>query len=116
MIAYTSRLALKEELPKLSACRARVYAAIAEAPEPGLCIAEIAVATRMKESSVCGRIDELRELGCIMDGPLKAAPITGKTVKTYIALEWKEGAPDPKQPELDLGETEEEREWREGMQ
>lgn len=102
MIAITSRLALKAQLPLLSGQRARVYQLIAESEEPGLCIAELAVAARCKEGAACGRINELREMGCIMDGPLKIAPITGMKVKTYIALAWRETEPEPKQATLPL--------------
>ncbi len=101
MIAYTSRLALSEELPKLQGKRLEVYAAIFAASSE-LCIAEIATRTGLKECSVCGRINELRELGCIQDGPLKVSPETGKTVKTYIALQWRPDAPDPKQATFSL--------------
>lgn len=100
MIAYTSRLSLKSELPKLAGARLRVYAAIEQSGD-SLCISELATATGMKECSVCGRIADLREMGCIADGPLKVGPC-GKQVKTYVALVWRPDAPDPKQPELGL--------------
>ena len=99
MISFTSRLSLKSELPKLHGQRQRVYAAIAAAEEPGPCISEIATATGLKECAVCGRISELRKLGIIVDGPIKAGPC-GKDVKTYVALEWREEQPAPRQPEL----------------
>lgn len=100
MIAFTSRLALQSELKRLSGQRARVYAAIAGAEPPGLCIAEIADLLLLKEGAVCGRINELRKLGCIVDGPIKEAPGTGKKVKTYVAMGWNAAEPEPKQPRL----------------
>lgn len=101
MIAYTSRLSLKSELPKLRGLRARVYDAIAnaDAEGPGPCISELAVKLGMKEGSVCGRINELRVLECIQDGPVKVGPC-GKEVKTYVALAWRADDPMPQQPEL----------------
>ena len=99
MIAFTSRLSLKCELPKLQGQRQRVYQAIATAGEPGPCISEIATSTGLKECAVCGRVSELRKLGIIVDGPIKDGPC-GKEVKTYIALEWREEQPAPRQPEL----------------
>ncbi len=98
MIAYTSRLSLKDELPKLAGKRLRVYSLIENSAE-ALCISEIAARLGMKECSVCGRIDELRAAGCIADAPLKPGPC-GKQVKTYVALVWRPEPPNPQQPEL----------------
>jgi predicted ArsR family transcriptional regulator len=91
MIAYTSRLSLRETVRGLAGLQAEVYAAILAWPGEGAgpSIQELAVRLRRKEGSICGRIDKLRADGCIVDGPLKPGGC-GRPVKTYTACAWRE--------------------------
>ena len=92
-VAWTSRLALAHELPRLSGRRKAVYEAIRDWPgDKGPSIADLAEKIGCKESTVCGRLPELRDRGLIEDGPLKPSPQTQKTVKTYRAIAYR---PEP---------------------
>ena len=103
MIAHTSRLALLDLADRLGDLQWEVYVAIRQWPHPhlGPCIAELAFATRRKESSICGRINELRAAGAIEDGPIKLGAC-GKMVKTYRACVYRAPEPGTKEahPEL----------------
>lgn len=90
-VAYTSRLSYLSVQKGLNRSRARVWAAIRDwrclnsSAQPGPTIEDLAMLLPMKECSVCGRINELREMGAIEDGPLWANR-TGKPAKTYRAV------------------------------
>lgn len=90
-IAYTSRLGYLSIQGNLAGQQRRVYEAIRDWTGKGLpCIEEISNVTQMRLSSVCGRVNELRAAGCIEDAPLKINPFTGKTVKSYRAIVYRE--------------------------
>lgn len=92
--AFTSRIALASLENELSGLRLEVYTAIRSWPaNPGPSIEDLATTLGRKESSICGRINELREAGAIEDAPIKTSPTTGKPQKTYRALVYRE--PDP---------------------
>lgn len=97
-IRWTSRLAVAELTEELAGRRLEVYTAIrAWDPVehgPGPSIEDIARVTERKESTVCARIDELRKLSLIVEGPLKTNS-TGKQAMTYIALSWREPVSTP---------------------
>lgn len=90
-IAFTSRLALRDTLPRIGGLQREVYEAIAAWPHLhiGPCIADLATKLERKEGSICARLNELREAGAIENGPLKMGAC-GKEVMTYIALAWRE--------------------------
>ena len=96
-IRWTSRLSLAQEIDRLSGRRRTVYECIRTwdpaIQGPGPSIADIAATTGLKECSVCGRVNELRKLGAIADGPLKVAVETGKSVMTYLAIGYREETP-----------------------
>lgn len=52
----------------------------------GATIEEIAAALDMKQSTVCGRVDELRKLGLIEDSGTKRATLAGVAAKVWRAL------------------------------
>lgn len=90
-ISFTSRLGYLSIQGSLAGQQRRVYEAIRDWTGEGLpCIEEIAKVTGMRLSSVCGRVNELRAAGCIEDAPMKLNPYTGKTVKSYRAIVYRE--------------------------
>lgn len=102
--AFTSRTALAALLPKLGGLQRQVYDAIANWPEgqPGPSIEDLANQLHKKESSICGRINELRESGAIEDAPMKVNA-SGTEAKTYRALAYKAyNPPVQPQPQLDF--------------
>lgn len=86
-IQYTSRLGLASTIDNLKGLQLEVYNAIAKwQSTPGPTIEQLAAELGRKESSICGRINELRSDHCIADGPLTQNQSTGKMAKTYTAL------------------------------
>ena len=105
-IAFTSRTALAAVIAALVPSRRAVYDAIAAWEPalhgPGPSIEDIARKVAMKESSVCGRVNELLTAEAIELAPVKTNA-TGHTAKTYRALVYKEFSPPPKtDPQTDL--------------
>ena len=92
-VQWTSRLAIATLAEELAGRRLEVYAAIrAWDPVergPGPSIEDLAEVTGRKECTICGRVNELRELGLIVCGPIKKNS-TGKDAMTYIAKAWRE--------------------------
>lgn len=93
-VAFTSRLSYLAIQEELAGLQREVWAAVRDWPAgAGPSIAELAVRLGRKESSICGRVNELRRAGAIEDGPLKMGGC-GKQVKTYRALVWQAPARD----------------------
>ena len=92
-IAYTSRVALAAIVNQLSTLQRSVYLTIKGWDTldrgPGPSIEDIAAELIIKESSVCGRIAELKELEAITTGPMKINA-TGKPAQTYIAKTYRD--------------------------
>ncbi|MEM0967652.1 MAG: hypothetical protein AAGJ81_16005 [Verrucomicrobiota bacterium] len=90
---WTSRLSIAQLEEELSGRRLEVYSAIRAwdplIDGPGPSIEDLAEKTGRKESSICGRLAELRHDNLVVPGPLKQNS-TGKEAMTYIALAWKE--------------------------
>ena len=107
-IAFTSRLGLAQITADLNGRRREVYTCIAEWPAgaqgAGPSIEDIAARLGIKESSVCGRVHELRAAGAIEDAPLKTNA-SGNQAKTYRALAYREYQPpqNAAQPDLFAG-------------
>lgn len=108
-VAYTSRLAYQEVQESLVGCRRRVWQAIRDwrqmhVNQPGPTIEDLAQVTGLKECSVCGRLNELRDLGAVEDGPLWTNR-SGKRAKTYRALVYRPEPAEsaPRQACLDFG-------------
>lgn len=99
-IAYTSRQSFEAVQSGLCRSRLRVWQAVRDwepayngTGQPGPTIEDLAQLTGMKECSICGRINELRdEFEAIEDGPLWTNR-TGKPAKTYRAVVYKPEAP-----------------------
>jgi len=99
MIRYTSRISLLEEIPNLPASRARVYDTVYRwLGKVGPSIEDIADHLNMKESSVCGRVNELKKSGALEEGEIKKNS-TGKKAMTYVACVYREPE-DPRQTTL----------------
>ena len=99
-IAFTSRLGYLSVQRNISGQKRAVYEAIRDWTGDGLpCNDDLASATGLRLSSICGRVNELREQGCIEDAPMKQSPITGHPVKTYRAIVYRE--PEQKQEPVD---------------
>jgi len=89
-IRWTSRLALAQIVAQMPNSRLKVYNCILNWPgAEGPSIEDIAVATGMKESSVCGRVNELKKCYAIEEGLLKVNG-SGKKAMTYIACKYQE--------------------------
>jgi hypothetical protein len=106
-ISYTSRAALAQIIGDLIGRQREVYDAIAnwissDSPESGTdpersegpSIEDVAAKLGIKESSVCGRVNELLAAGAIECGPFKTNR-TGHQAKTYRALVFKPYSPPP---------------------
>lgn len=99
-VAFTSRLSFSAVQSQLSGQRLRVYDAVRwwnpATRGPGPSIEDIAAVTGLKESSVCGRVNELTDPDRysgetpLIFGPIKQNDATGKRAKTYIARVYKE--------------------------
>lgn len=75
---------------ELAGLQREVWLAIRHWPELlGPSIAELAAHLGRKEGSICGRINELRAAGAVVDGPLKPGRC-GVQVKSYTAMVWRE--------------------------
>lgn len=97
---YTSDLAYRQTTENLKGLQREVFDCVrfwsgAEGPS----LEDIARRIGRKESSVCGRVNELKKLGAIIEGPLKINS-SGKRAMTYIAREYKPQAYRPAQTEL----------------
>lgn len=92
-VSWTSRLSLAKLADELAGRKLEVYAAIRKwdpvVDGPGPSIEDLAEVTGRKESSICGRLADLSDLGLISRGPLKTNS-TGKEAMTYLAIAWKE--------------------------
>jgi hypothetical protein len=90
-IAYTSRIGYRAIQEDLRGLQREVWEAIRTWPHPhiGPSIEDLARKLGRKESSICGRIAELRAAGTIEDAPLKMGGC-GVEVKTYRAIVWQE--------------------------
>ena len=105
-ISFTSREALLNSLAKLSGRRKEVYDFIAQfvADDTGAgpSIEDIARGLGVKESTVCGRVNELLHPDC---AALELAPVklnaTGNRARTYRALVFREYRP-PVAPQAQL--------------
>jgi predicted transcriptional regulator len=90
-IRYTSHAALASLESTLTGLRLEVYTTIrAWHPidkGPGPSIEDLATTLHRKECSICGRLNELRDLGLITEGPVKVNH-TGKQALTYIAISY----------------------------
>ncbi len=82
-IAFTSRLEYRRIKEDLRGLQLEVWTAIRNSGEL-LSIEDLARLLNRKESSICGRINELRGAGAIEDGPLKNQ--RGHAVKSYRAV------------------------------
>lgn len=101
MIQYTSRLAYKAVIENLAGLCNEVYQCIANWDEstdgPGPSIQDIADRIGRKESSVCGRLKDLRTacscdgepMPLIREGHLKVNRETGKKAITWQAVGYK---------------------------
>lgn len=104
-ISWTSRIGYASVQATLSRSRLAVWKAIRDwacvnaTGQPGPTIEDLAQILPMKESSVCGRVNELREIGAIEDGPLWRNR-TGKSAKTYRAVVYREPPRVPRQATL----------------
>lgn len=100
-VRWTSRLAYREEIERLTGQREIVYACIRDWPIPSSrpSIEDIADHLDMRVASVCGRLGELKELGLIVEGTTKHSKTTGKTVNTYLIATYQEQAPANQQGE-----------------
>lgn len=92
MVAFSSRLALKEllkDLERHSGQRRQVYLAVLQWQGiTGPSREDIAQATGIRLSSICGRVSELLEDGAIERGPMKEQTVVpGRTtpVETLVA-------------------------------
>lgn len=92
-VAFSSRLAYLAVQTGLAGTRREVWEAIRDwEGVSGPSIEDIAQCLGMKESSVCGRVNELRKLSAIQDGPMKHNR-TGNPAKTYRAIVYREETP-----------------------
>jgi hypothetical protein len=97
-IAFTSRISYFEVQQTLSRSRLDVWTAIRDykfqtlTGQAGPTIEDLSKILPMKECSICGRINELRDLGAIEDGPLWVNR-TGKPAKTYRAIVYQASPP-----------------------
>jgi hypothetical protein len=96
-VRYTSVLALSQIVRDLGGLQREVYQAIKDwniaTQGPGPSIEDLHVVLRKKESSICGRVNELKKAGCIVEGPMKVNSLSSQahrqfTASTYIALEF----------------------------
>lgn len=94
-IAWTSRLSLASLEDELTGLRLEVYTAIRAWSGPvGPSSEDLAQTLGGKESSICGRINELRDIHeAIEDAPIKISRTTGKPQKTYRALVYRAAPP-----------------------
>jgi hypothetical protein len=99
-VSYTSRLAYASVAPKLVGFRLEVFTAIKGWKGLGPTIEDLHLHLGRKEGSICGRINELRKAGAIIDGPFKEN-LGGGRARTYLAVAWHED-PAPADPQLDL--------------
>lgn len=92
-IRWTSRLALAQIEQDLRGLRLEVYLAIKRWDPadhgPGPSIEDLARVLKRKESSICGRLAELKEVEAIEEAPLKVNR-SGKEAMTYRALAYRE--------------------------
>jgi hypothetical protein len=99
MIRWSSRLSLATEADRLDGLRLEVYAAIKAwdpvKDGPGPTREQLAERLGRKESSICGRVNELMgyrhkewhlDLAVIERGPMVTNPSTGKPAETLVAL------------------------------
>jgi hypothetical protein len=103
-IAYTSRAALAAIVADLVGRQREVYDVIRnwdDVAAPGPSIEDVAAELGCKESSVCGRVNELIAAGAIQCGPFKLNR-TGHAAKTYRALVFREYSPAPAARQLDF--------------
>lgn len=98
-IAWSSRISYLHVQAELSGKRREVYLAIRDWPgDEGPTIEDLADTLSMKECSICGRVNELRdECGAIEDAPMKMNR-TGKLAKTYRAIVYREDEKPPLKP------------------
>lgn len=93
MIRWTSRLALATEVERLPRSRRLVYDAVRKwdpvIDGPGPSIEDIARITGLKEHSVSGRVNELKKVEALAEGPIKRNG-SGKNAMTYIAIGFKQ--------------------------
>lgn len=91
-IRWTSRKALTEELDQLHGLRLDVYEAIRDWPasQQGPTREQLAAKLHRKESSICGRVNELLHAELVAAGPLVKNPTTGKHAESLIAIAYRE--------------------------
>ena len=89
-VRYTSRASFHSLISDLSGLRQEVYLAIKAWPgdRPGPSIEDLANLLQRKESSMSGRVNELKQLGLIEEGPMKINA-TRKSAMTYRAIAFK---------------------------
>lgn len=92
-IRYTSRISLSGIADSLKGLRREVYSAIAnwnvERHGLGPSIEDLSALLGRKESSIAGRVHELKKANAIEEAPIKINT-SGKPAMTYAALEYKE--------------------------
>jgi hypothetical protein len=99
-IAFTSRLAWRETIERLSPLCRRVWEAIRDWPgEEGPSIYDLGDKLKMETATISARISDLRDAGAIVDGAIKVGA-TGKRQKTYKALVWRAPVAQPLQMTL----------------
>jgi len=100
-VAYTSRLAYREDFERLGGQRKQVWELVRNWPTPGSLpsIEDIANTSGLRVASVCGRVNELVKDGLIKEEGTKLSPTTNKTVKTYVAFVYREPAKPEKPPQ-----------------
>lgn len=86
-VKYTSRASFHSIIGDLSGLRLEVYEAIKAWPDnrPGPSIEDLANLLQRKESSMSGRVNELKQSQLIEEGPMKLN-ISRKPAMTYRAL------------------------------
>ena len=93
-IRWTSRLALTQELDKLQGLRLEVYSAIKawdiSKDGSGPTREQLAEKLGRKESSICGRVNELIKQGCVTVNTMVLNPKTGKSAESLIAYSYRE--------------------------
>ena len=90
-IQYTSRVAFKMIADDLSGLRQEVYEAIKAWPydKPGPSIEDLAEVLQRKESSMAGRVHELKQLKLIVEAPMKINASLSPAM-TYRAIVFKD--------------------------
>lgn len=102
MIRYTSHAAFQSTLTEIKGLRLEVYTAIKNWDParhgPGPSLEDLANLLHRKESSMAGRVNELKNSGAIIEGPMKINR-SNKPAMTYIALSYQPATDTYKSPQ-----------------